>query len=617
MPQQQIAKKFVALMFIFLMLLGTVSVRVGNSSKTIVVPNDYASISAAVNSASPGDTILVKSGVYYENVLITKSLTLIGEDSQTTTVIGTGGVERGQSTVFTLAADQVEIAGFTIESLNYSTSSNYATGINVEGDGCTITGNNISNTYYGIFCSVQSLTTISGNNITSNFKDGIRFCGGSLNKIYENNIVGNAKSGIAIEGYSNEISRNKIINNNIGVGVGFSYSIVFGNTLTGNGEAGLYFAGSNNTICANAIGGGKWGIYFTPHFAAPSGNKIYHNNFVDNDGDVGGSSAYNVQFWDNGEEGNYWSDYRKVFPNAAEVDASGTGDKAYVVGANNTDNHPLLSPFNVLNAADMPSAAQPLTAESNSMVAFWPFDVVKPNGVTSDETGLNPAVVGSVVGNVSFTPVLVDGEYGKALSFDGAAYVNVPMSPSLEIAGDLTIDVWVNVQELKDVEYNNIVVECLRSRASLPERTFGLAVNGYTANDGSGVPLGALRAYVSTEEEGLNEIVTTKPVVSLGQWMHVVFSRSVATGMHVYVNGEEQNVTVVSGVRDPQGSVKRETELYIGHDAVCFVDEAKLYNKALEPTAGQFLWVLWLLVSAVVAAGLGLGVFFYYRKRKR
>jgi nitrous oxidase accessory protein NosD len=615
--QQQIAKKFVALTFIFLMALCTISIQVGNSSKTIVVPDNYPTISAAVNSASPGDTILVKSGVYYENLLINKSLTLIGEDSQTTIVIGTGGIERGQSTVFTLAADQVEISGFTIESLNYSTSSYCATGICVEGDGCSIIGNNIRNTYYGVFCSVQSLTTISGNNITANFKDGIRFCGGSLNKISENNITGNAKSGIAIEGYSNTISRNVFKNNNIGIGVGFSYSLVFGNTLTGNSEAGLYFAGFNNTVCANAIGSSKWGIYFTPYFAAPNGNKFYHNNFVNNDGDVGGSSAYNVQFWDNGGEGNYWSDYKEVYPNAAESDASGIGDVPYVVGANNTDNYPLLSPFEVLNAGDAPSFAQPLTAKSNGDVALWPFDVVEPNGVTPDETGLNPAVVGSIVGNVSFTPVLVDGESGKALSFDGAAYVSVPMSPSLEIAGESTIDVWINVQEFKDVEYNNIVVECVRSRASLPERTFGLAVNGYTSDGGAGVPLGALRAYVSTEEEGLNEIVTTEPVVSLGQWMHVVFTRSLATGMHIYVNGEEQNVTVVSGVRDPKGLIRRETELYVGHDAVCFVDEAGIYNVAVEPSAGQFLWVLWLLSAAVVAAGLGAGLFFYYRKHKR
>jgi hypothetical protein len=613
MHQKQVAK-FVALTFILVMMLCTISAQLSKASKTIVVPDDYATISAAVNHASSSDTILVKSGVYHENVLINKSLTVMGEDSKDTIVIGTGGESRGQSTVFTLAADDVEISGFTIESLDYLPTSYYATGISVEGDGCTITGNNIRNTYYGIFCSVQSSTTISWNNITGNFKDGIRFCGGSLNKFSENNIAGNAKSGIAIEGYSNTITRNNITDNNIGVGIASSYSLVFGNVLTGNSNSGLYFAGSNNTISANNISGSKWGIYYTIHFAAPNGNKFYHNNFVDNEGNVGGSSPYNIQVWDDGSEGNYWSDYQTAYPSATEVDTSGTGDTPYVIGENNTDNHPLLAPFDISNASQ-PSVASPPSAKTDSVVALWPFDEVEPNGVTPDETGLNNAIAGSSTEGASYTPTLVDGKFGKALSFDGAAYVSVPMSPSLEIPEEAMIDVWINVQQFKDVEYNNIVVECARGRASLPERTFGLAVNGHTPDNGTGLPVGVLRAYVATDE-GLNEIVTTEPFVSLNQWMHVVFTRSLSTGMHIYVNGEEQNVTVTSGVQNPQGAIRRETELYIGHDAVCFIDEAGISNTAGEPIGGQVVWMQWWFWAAVVAAGLGACLIFYYMKLK-
>jgi parallel beta-helix repeat protein len=516
-----------------------------------------------------------------------------------------------------LAADNVEISGFTIESLNYSTTSYHATGISLEGDNCTITGNNIRNTYYGIFCSSQSSITISANNITSNFKDGVRFCGGSLNKISENNITENTQSGIAIEGYSNTISRNNIKNNNRGIGLGSSYSLVFGNNLSGNGESGLYFAGSNNTVSANNISGSRWGNYFTPYFAAPNGNKFYHNNFVDNEVNVGGSSSsYNIQFWDNGypSGGNYWSDYRAEYPNAAEMDASGIGDVPYVIGTNNTDNYPLLAPFAILNASS-PSATPPPTAKPDSTVALWPFDEVEPNGVTLDRTGLNPAIVGSTVGNASYTPRLVDGEFGKALSFDGKAYASVPISPSLEITGEITIDAWINAQQFKDVGYNNIVVEAARSRASLPERTVGLAVNGHASGNGTGIPVGALRAYVTTEDGVLNEIVTTE-LVPLNQWVHVVFTRSLTTGMHIYVNGEEQNVTVTSGVLNPQGAIKRETELYIGHDAICFIDEVRISNTAQEPTGGQFLWMQWWFWAVVVATGLGVGLFFYYKKHK-
>ena len=594
--------KFIALAFIFLTALCAINIQPSKAPKIIVVPDNYPSIGTAVENAAPWDTILVRSGVYYENLWIDKSLTLSGENSQNTIIIGKGGVERGQSTVVTLAADNVEISGFTIESLNYSIASFRATGISIEGDNCTLTGNNIRNTYYGVFSSVQSSMIISENNITSNFKDGIRLCGGSLNKISENNIIGNAQSGIAIEGYSNVISRNNIQNNNRAIGVGFSYSLIFGNTLTANNESGLYFAGSNNTVAANDISGSKWGIFFTPYFAAPNGNHFYYNNFIDNGGNVGGSSPYNVQLWDNDMEGNYWSDY------------NGTGVTPYVIGVNNIDNYPLLACFNILNEST-PSAIPPPTAKPNSVVALWSFDEVEPNGVTPDKTGLNPAVVGSVVGNVSYTPKLVEGEFGNALFFDGAAYVSVPISPSLEFSGETTIDVWINVQQFKDnVEYNNIVVGAARGRASLPERTLGLAVNGRASSNGTGLPIGALRAYVATEE-GLNEIVTTESAITLNHWTHVVFTRSLTTGMHIYVNGIEQNVTVTSGSLNPQGVIRSETELYIGHDAICIIDEVIIYNVALDLTCGQFLWLQWLFLAAA-SVGLGVGLFFYYKKHK-
>lgn len=612
MNSKQVAT-FVALIFILVTLLCAIIIQRGSASKTVVVPDDYSSISAAVDHASSGDTVLVRNGVYHENLLINKSLTVMGEDSENTIVIGTGGVTRGQSTVFTLAADHVKISGFTIESLDYSTASDYATGISVEGDDCTITGNNIRNTFYGIFCSIQSSTTISWNTITGNYKDGIRFYGGSLNEISENNIVGNAKSGIAIEGYSNTISRNNITSNNIGVGIASSYSLVFGNVLKGNSNSGLYFASSNNTISANDISGSKWGIYFTLHFAAPNGNKFYHNNFIDNQGAVGGSSPYNIQFWDDGypSGGNYWSDYKTE--HASEVDNSGIGNTPYVIDENNTDNYPLLLPFNISNASS-PSATSPPAAKPSSLVSLWSFDEVEPNGVTPDKTGLNPAIVGSSTGDASYTPKLVDGEFGKALSFDGAAYVSVPVSPSLEIPEETTIDAWINVQQFNDVEYNNIVVECVRTRASLPERTFGLAVNGHTSGNES-VPVGALRAYVATDE-GLNEIVTTEYVVSLNQWTHVVFTRSLSTGMHIYVNGEEQNVMVTSGTQNPKGTIRRETELYIGHDAICFIDEASISNTVTEPNSAQFLWLQWWFWATVIAAASGVGFAFYYMKHK-
>lgn len=53
---------------------------------TIRVPDDYPTIQEAINAASPGDTIQVAAGTYYERVTVNKTVTLIGEDPLTTII---------------------------------------------------------------------------------------------------------------------------------------------------------------------------------------------------------------------------------------------------------------------------------------------------------------------------------------------------------------------------------------------------------------------------------------------------------------------------------------------------------------------------------------------------
>ena len=74
-----------------------------------VVPSEYESIQEAVNEALDGDIIYVKAGTYRENLVINKSIILVGEDSRRTLLDGGMGdytilIERGG----------VVITGFTI-----------------------------------------------------------------------------------------------------------------------------------------------------------------------------------------------------------------------------------------------------------------------------------------------------------------------------------------------------------------------------------------------------------------------------------------------------------------------------------------------------------------------
>ena len=59
-------------------------------SRTIIVPDDYATITAAIGNATGGDTILVRSGTYdgpiNSTLVISKSLSIIGENTQATIV---------------------------------------------------------------------------------------------------------------------------------------------------------------------------------------------------------------------------------------------------------------------------------------------------------------------------------------------------------------------------------------------------------------------------------------------------------------------------------------------------------------------------------------------------
>ena len=190
----------------------------------------------------------------------------------------------------------------------------------------------------------------------------------------------------------------------------------------------------------------------------------------------------------------------------------------------------------------------------------------------------------------------------------------MPPSPSLQTPQEVTIDAWVNVQQIKDVSYNNIIVECLRTTASLPARTLGIAINGETPQNSSSPPIAALRGYVMTQNGVLNEIDTTQPI-PLNQWIHVVFTRSLTSGMHIYVNGTEQAVQVISGVANPSGPIMTQNELYIGHDSITQIDELRVSNMVEQQT--QPLWTQWWLWAILfVGVSVSLLSLAIYRNRR-
>jgi len=231
-------------------------------------------------------------------------------------------------------------------------------------------------------------------------------------------------------------------------------------------------------------------------------------------------------------------------------------------------------------------------------VGLWHLDEIVPDGyrqITSDATGVNHGIVGGETSNM-----LVEGKFGKALRFNGENFVYVPISflvgfppspqpiyipisPNLNIQEEIKLEAWINLQEFTNATYNNIIVKCDRSDASWENvsRVVGLAVRSGVSEDGIPVPQGALSGFVLTDTGVANEIVTIGPVVPLNQWLHVAFT-STSTGMHLYVNGYEQEVRVIRGVQNPTGKIANGTEYYFGHDSKVIIDEVRISNTAPE-----------------------------------
>src|SRR5574341_1948288 len=65
-------------------------------ASALIVPDNYATIQAAIDAATSGDTIIVRSGAYFENLTLNKSVTLTAESfnsndpTQNTTIIDGG-----------------------------------------------------------------------------------------------------------------------------------------------------------------------------------------------------------------------------------------------------------------------------------------------------------------------------------------------------------------------------------------------------------------------------------------------------------------------------------------------------------------------------------------------
>lgn len=332
---------------------------------------EYKTIQEAINAAGRGDTIVVGAGVYYERLIVNKTLTILGADEQDTVVAGSNDSQTAE--IVDIMATNVVFNGFSLR------------------------GNMATLSKSGVELSNSDNSTVSGNVITDCGYFGI-----DLENSSNNLIVGNMISYVGLfQGLGAGIELDSSGNNSIR-----------GNFITQTQESAFLLQAddNNNQIYENTVEQNTFVILIDSSY----GNEIYRNAFINNSDifpqQLGNSTPIGVS-WNVGGEGNYWDDYVGLDDGSGgRIAGDGIGDTQ--LPWHGVDYYPLIEPPKPISVF-WDDTIFPVTFSGNSTVSGFSFD--QPNKqITFDVIGPS-----NTVGyfNISIPTSLLSGPW--AILLDG------------------------------------------------------------------------------------------------------------------------------------------------------------------------------------------------------
>ena len=270
-------------------------------------PGNYSNIQDALDDAVDNDTVFVfdDSSPYYKNLIISNSISLIGEDRDTTIIDGSG-----IGKVVDIKENYATINGFTIQNsgpekndagiimnthyskvINNNIKNNKNIGILFNANNNLVSQNDISfNVGAGIkFHEETYYNTISNNNIGNNERQGLVFMRSHYNTITQNNIHDNKLFGVDIlySSTGNYFSENDIVSNALDGILLFlaTNHTIYNNNILNNGETGVMIqsdGGKNHSILNNNICSNREGILIDSAPTIADHHLIKNNKISEN-----------------------------------------------------------------------------------------------------------------------------------------------------------------------------------------------------------------------------------------------------------------------------------------------------------------------------------------------
>lgn len=274
-----------------------ISVSASSSVQNIDTGLIYSAIQQAIDAPETldGHTIVVASGIYHENVVVNKKLSLVGEDRSTTIIDGNGG-----GIVVYITADNVVFSNFTVQNGSY--------GIRLyHSENSTISRNNVYNMqWFSVELNYSGNSTLRDNSVVGDrFNFGVE--GASLPDFVNNIDTSNTINGKPIHYLINQ--HDLKIDSSTFPEIGFLALVNSTNisvedmNLTHNKE-GLLFAYVTNSFIRNVDVIDNWnGIYVKNSLNITVKRNNANNNF---DYAIALRSSENCVVSENNANNNTW-----------------------------------------------------------------------------------------------------------------------------------------------------------------------------------------------------------------------------------------------------------------------------------------------------------------------